>query len=662
MKSLSLAQKLSLGFGLVLLLLVGIAIVSFTTIEKASEEFVNYRGLARNANLSGIVQADMLMVRMNVKDFIITGSEKDLNQYNEYVEKTDESIGEAHKAIKSPERQKMIDRIDDSLSEYEDQFKLVVTARGVRDQLVNEVLNIKGRDMENTLSEILETAEKDKDMTAAYHTSLALKHLLLARLYLTKFLNTNAQVDMDRVAEEFVKMEDNLLILDKELQNPQRRKWLSEVREMKQVYIEAKDKVAKIIFDRNDVITNHLDKLGPEIAALVDEVKLSIKGEQDILGPMVQAANDQAILLIIVLSLITILIGIIIAFVIIRGILKQMGGDPSIVVAAAQKIADGDLNVQFDIGKNTTSLLAVMKNMVDQLRQVIVDGRGASENVSSGSKELSSASMQLSEGATEQAASVEEVSSSMEQMTANIQQNTDNANQTNMIASKASQDAQESGDAVSQAMEAMKEIASKISIIEEIARQTNLLALNAAIEAARAGEHGKGFAVVASEVRKLAERSQTAAGEITGLSNSSVQVAEKAGTMLQKLVPDIQKTAELIQEISAASNEQNIGAEQINKAIQQLDSVVQQNAGAAEEMSSTAEELSSQAQSLEDTMAYFQVGDGSRKNHSPGAVRVVHRDTEALPAPQKKLNGSSSGLDLDMGEGEARDDQDFEQY
>ena len=167
----------------------------------------------------------------------------------------------------------------------------------------------------------------------------------------------------------------------------------------------------------------------------------------------------------------------------------------------------------------------------------------------------------------------------------------------------------ESGKAVTETVRAMKEIASRISVIEEIARQTNLLALNAAIEAARAGEHGKGFAVVAAEVRKLAERSQSAAGEISELSTMSVEISEAAGAMLAKLVPDIRKTTELVQEISAASKEQTTGADQINSAIQQLNRVIQQNAGAAEEMSSTAEELLSQAEELQSTVAFFKVSE-----------------------------------------------------
>jgi methyl-accepting chemotaxis protein len=232
-------------------------------------------------------------------------------------------------------------------------------------------------------------------------------------------------------------------------------------------------------------------------------------------------------------------------------------------VAAANKLAAGNLTLQLDVKQKdeTGQLLSAMQTMLEKLRAVVADVKTASDNVASGSQQLSAGAQQMSQGTTEQAASTEEASSSIEEMNATIRQNSDNALQTEKIALKSAADAQESGKAVSQTVAAMKDIAQKITIIEEIARQTNLLALNAAIEAARAGEHGKGFAVVASEVRKLAERSQSAAGEISQLSSSSVQIAEQAGQMLAKLVPDIQKTAELVQEITASSKEQSGAAQ-----------------------------------------------------------------------------------------------------
>ena len=288
--------------------------------------------------------------------------------------------------------------------------------------------------------------------------------------------------------------------------------------------------------------------------------------------------------------------------------LNRMTGNLRVTAEMAEAIAHGDLSVEPKPLSDKDMLGLALKEMTQKLRTVVSEALGAAGNVSSGSEELSSACQQLSAGANDQAASAEEVSSSMEEMAANIKQNADNAAQTEKIARQSSADAQASGDAVSRAVQAMQTIAEKITFVQEIARQTDLLALNAAVEAARAGEHGKGFAVVASEVRKLAERSQTAAGEISQLSGQTVTAAREAGSMLAKLVPDIKKTAELVEEISAACREQDIGANQVNQAIQQLDKVIQQNAGAAEEMSATSEALSGQAETLQTSIAFFRIG------------------------------------------------------
>jgi methyl-accepting chemotaxis protein len=296
---------------------------------------------------------------------------------------------------------------------------------------------------------------------------------------------------------------------------------------------------------------------------------------------------------------------------IVRMTLKPLPG----IIQKAENIANGDLSRTLEIeGKDEIGQLAgALHTMIVKLNEVVIEVKTAADNVASGSAQLSAGSQMMAQGTSEQAASVEEASSLVEEMNATIKQNAENAQQTEKIALKSAMDALESGKAVNETVAAMKNIASKISIIEEIASQTNLLALNAAIEAARAGDHGKGFAVVATEVRKLAERSQTAAGEIGHLSVSSVGFAERAGGMLSKLVSDIQKTAELVQEISSASKEQNSGADQINDAIQQLNLVIQQNAGAVEEMASMAEELSSQAEQLQSSVAFFKV-DGAEKS------------------------------------------------
>jgi len=312
--------------------------------------------------------------------------------------------------------------------------------------------------------------------------------------------------------------------------------------------------------------------------------------------------------------------------------------------ALAQAVAGGDLTRTADVTTHDEigDLVHYVNAMVEKLRQVVTDASTASENVSSGSEQLASTAQQLSQGATEQASAAEQASASMEQMASNIRQNADNATQTEKIARQSAIDAKNSGEAVANAVRAMQTIAEKITIVQEIARQTDLLALNAAVEAARAGEHGRGFAVVASEVRKLAERSQSAAAEIGTMSSQTVKAARDAGEMLSRLVPDIGKTAQLVTEISAACREQDIGSDQINQAIQQLDKVTQQNASASEEMSATSEELSAQAEQLQSNIAFFRVTDAADPRRTPPrpatahARQAVRSAIAATPAPSRK--------------------------
>ena len=285
---------------------------------------------------------------------------------------------------------------------------------------------------------------------------------------------------------------------------------------------------------------------------------------------------------------------------------------------------------------------------------------------SSQQRAFRSSAEQLSQGSTEQAASTEEASASMEEMAANVKQNAENAATTERMAAQSAKDAEASGLAVGKAVDAMQTIAAKINIVQEIARQTDLLALNAAVEAARAGEHGRGFAVVASEVRKLAERSQSAAAEIGSLSGETVKVAQEAGQMLARLVPDIRKTAELVEEITSACQEQDVGAQQINQAIQQLDKVTQQNAAASEEVSATSVQLSSQAHDLQNAIEFFRIGE-KRLEESVArpvvetAVTQLRRQAAAMGSGGrvKAAAAAKGGFAFDLKEGADAQDAAF---
>jgi len=358
----------------------------------------------------------------------------------------------------------------------------------------------------------------------------------------------------------------------------------------------------------------------------LDNINQSLVQESIEADAIFDATRQRAIQLATGISVSGSAIALLFAFVITFSITRPLRE----AVVLNNKLAEGDLNLEIRVkGKDEIGQLqSAMQHMLEKLQEVVVNVQSGAMNVASGSEEMS-------QGASEQAASAEEASSSMEEMVANIQQNADNASQTEKLAVKAATDAQESGQAVAQTVEAMHEIVKKIGVIEEIARQTHMLSLNATIEAARAEQYGKGFGVVAAEVRSLASRAQEAAVEINAVASDSITVAEKAGELLHKLVPDIQKTAELVQEISAASKEQTSGAGQINQAIQQLDQVVQQNA-------SVSEELAAQAEQLQGTVAFFNL-DGAGGRAIEHDLKVSHTQLGAKVAHIKVRKDAETG-------------------
>ncbi len=367
----------------------------------------------------------------------------------------------------------------------------------------------------------------------------------------------------------------------------------------------------------------------------------------------------------IVLSAISMGVGALFALIIVIGLSRRLSAS----IRLAKAVAEGDLSKTIKVrGRDELSdLQRTINEMVLKLREIVDSVRQGVNNVNTGATQMAATAEELSQGATEQASSTEEASAAIEQMAANIKQSADNATTTEKMATKSSDDALESGKAVNAAVTAMQTIAERIMIVQEIARQTDLLALNAAVEAARAGEHGRGFAVVAAEVRKLAERSQTAAAEISSLSSTTLQTAAMAGEMLEGLVPDIERTSELVTEISVASRELATGSAQINLSIQQLDRVTQENTSASEELSSSAVELADMSEELARAIGYFKV---DVEEALDSADHTGSKDEDAL-APTAANSGKSAkkaeadkddgGFDFNLDDGDADDlDDKFE--
>ncbi|MGC9965054.1 MAG: methyl-accepting chemotaxis protein [Syntrophobacteraceae bacterium] len=691
MKNMKLGMKIGLGFGVVIviaLLLGTIAIWNMKSVsglaEKLDLQFVPESGLATS------IERNYLNAMLEIRGYGFTLDKKFLDKGMKFIEQIKKDLKDAKElAAKSSELKKFQEQVEKVLEKTVEWERLTGETTAKNDILAN--LRKRLYDTGVSLTKDIDEFANDRrgasksELNSGSESGKGMSDI--ARLAVITemgdmFAGMRVTIWKAQAERDMKQMQDVLKNLDeinKRLESVKagttqesQLKLLENIKSELGTYKTLVNEFEATWASTDEIATRRAKVAYEAMDITKAAADASLQDTKTIANATVSKLSFSSTVMVVGL-LLAIILGACIALFVTRAIVNPLTNALDI----SNKLSEGDLRVKIDVDSKdeTGQLLTAMQHMVAKLREIVGEVKRAGDNVSAGSQELSASAEELSQGATEQAASAEEVSSSMEQMASNIKQNADNALQTEKIAIKSAEDARKGGQAVSETVSAMKDIAGKISIIEEIARQTNLLALNAAIEAARAGEHGKGFAVVASEVRKLAERSQTAAGEISKLSTTSVDVAEKAGEMLLRIVPDIQKTADLVQEISSACNEQNSGSDQINKAIQQLDQVIQQNASASEQMASTSEELLSQAEQLQGIIAFFKTDDNGRTASEAKTVSMGHGGLRKKPAFRPKSvaqpsvqvehdgNGKDRGFALDLGNGKAdAEDHEFERY
>ncbi len=635
-QNMKVGMKIGLGSALILVFLVIVAGTSYYGLSIGNKDFTEYRSIARQTTQMGRIQANLLSARLGVKDYIINGSDKAAEVVNERIAALIKYTNKAKELVTNPDQLKAINHAAAQIGVYKSTFDKVIDFRAKRNAEVDK-MNAFGPQAERSLTKIMESAFQDNDPQASFLAGKTLRHLLLARLYSNRFLVDNAQSSADRANQELDALAQNAEQMKTELQNPTRQQLAAEVQALTKQYKLAFTTVTATIFERNGVISGTLDKIGPEIANSMEQIKLQNKAEQDRLGPEATEAMDNSVLMMEVVAALAIIIGGILAVFIGRAISRPVIA----MTSSMNRLADGELTVEIpaigrtdEIGQmadavqvfkdNAIEVDRLQKERAEQERlaeekkrqdmekladefemsvsEVVKTVSAAATEMQSTAKEMSSTADQTKTqaghvGTASENASgnVQTVAAAAEELSASISEISRQISDSNTIAQQAVGDAETTNDAVQGLATAAQKIGDVVSLIQDIAEQTNLLALNATIEAARAGEAGKGFAVVASEVKSLANQTASATEEISNQITEMQQATDGTVESIEKITGVINQISSNAATIASAIEQQNSSTQEISRNVQQASQGTQEVTQNISNVSQAAEETGTAA-------------------------------------------------------------------